>query len=140
MPKPKQCPKCGATSDEINNAKDMANLLGLDSDNHKKWMCRKCNHFFNNDEAELEACYDGKDFSKMTLSQIADVIIDDWRDISPPARKYVEALMNLGSINDMYGQDSAESIISYFLANAKKWRGPVAREVKKCLRKLLKKN
>ena len=141
MSEPKRCPKCGESSDGISNAFDMCEMMGIVRDGSiKEWMCGKCSYFFNGDEAELGAWYDGKDFSKMALSQIADVIIDDWRDIPPAAWKYAEAMMNLDNINDKYGQDDAKSITGYFLANAQKWRGPAAREIKKHLRRLLEEN
>jgi hypothetical protein len=38
----------------------------------------------------------------------------------------------------MYGQDSALSIIAYFLSNATTWRGDDARRLKAELREILK--
>lgn len=139
MSKPKECPKCKAGYDEINDAHEMSDALGLNSADVKKWMCSRCGHFFDDDEAVLGSWYDDADFSKMKLSQIADVIIDDWGSkLSPRAWPYVEAMMNLNSIDDRYGQDSAEGIVAYFLANAKQWHGLVAQKVKQCLRESLK--
>lgn len=138
MSKPKECPKCKASSDEVNNAHDMCDFLGLNLADVKKWMCGKCDYFFDDDEAVLESWYDNADFSKMKLNQIADVIIDDWESkLSPKAWPYVEAMMSLDSIDDECGQDSAESVVAYFLANAKQWRGPIAQKVKQYLRGLL---
>ncbi len=136
----RKCPKCKATSDEISNTQNMGNALGLNPADYKKWICGKCSYLFNDDEAVLESWYNDADFSKMKLSQIADIIMDDWRDINPYALTYVEAMMNLNDINDRYGQDDATSVVSYFLSNAKKWQGSLAREVKKHLRELLKIN
>ena len=138
MAKPKGCPKCKAPDDSILPAEEMNEGLGLNLPNIKKWLCDKCSYFFDDDEAELDVWYDGADFSKMKLSRIADVIIDDWEDdISPEAWPYVEAMMNLNDMHDNYGQDSAENVVAYFLSNAKKWQGPVAQRVKKYLRGLV---
>lgn len=141
MPKPKECPKCKAGSEEINNAEDMCNMFGLDPVDYKKWARSECGYLFDNDEAVLESWYSNSDFSKMKLSQIAAVIIDDWKDnISPNAWPYVEALMNLDGINDSYGQDDAKNVISFFLSNAREWQGVIARKIKKHLQKLLREN
>jgi hypothetical protein len=37
---------------------------------------------------------------------------------------------SLDEITDNYGQDSAESIVLYFLSNATTWRGETARRIK----------
>jgi len=58
--------------------------------------------------------------------------------LSVYARPYLEAMFSLGTIGEMYGADSARSIVAYFLANAQTWRGPVARRVKVELQELLK--
>ena len=138
MKEPKKCPKCGALQDEINNTEDMSNAFGLNPSDYKKWMCSRCSYLFNDDEAELEAWYDGKDFSKMKLSQIADVIISNWRDdISPRAWPYVEAMMNLDTMDDVYGSAPASSIVTHFLVNAGNWKTETAKKVKKVLRKML---
>jgi hypothetical protein len=54
------------------------------------------------------------------------------------AKPYLSAMASLNSINDNYGEDSAKSIVAYFLANATTWRGDKAREIKKELNALLK--
>ncbi len=139
MAKPKECPKCRATSDEINNTEEMARLLGINED-HKKWLCTRCGYGFDDDEAVTESWYYNADLSQMKLSQIADVVIDNWKSVSPNALPYLKAMMNLNDISDRYGQDDAISIISYFLSNAPKWQGSVARKVKKYLRELVNAN
>jgi len=54
------------------------------------------------------------------------------------ARPYIAAMAELETLADNYGQDSARSIVNYFLANAGTWRGEVARRVKKELNTMLK--
>ena len=51
---------------------------------------------------------------------------------------YIQAMHSLSDITDMYGMDSADYIIRYFLANAGTWRGEDARRIKAELRELLK--
>jgi hypothetical protein len=50
---------------------------------------------------------------------------------------YVDAMTSLHSIGDMYFADSGRSIVLYFLANAKTWRGPVAKRIKAELKAML---
>ncbi len=50
----------------------------------------------------------------------------------------LRAMGTLDSIDQDYGYDSGESIVLYFLSNAKTWRGDVARRVKAELKELVK--
>lgn len=72
------------------------------------------------------------------LYEIAGEVRSDWGKVSPYAVPYLNAMATLSSINDMYYADSARSVVSYFLANAGNWRGPVARRVKAELKALVK--
>ena len=137
MSQPKKCPKCGAEGEgNIMNVFDFAEMFGTNDRLEKEWFCPKCSYNFDDDEAEF--WYDNCDFSKMKLSQIADVIMDDWSDnITSYAWPYVEAMMNLKDINDTYGNDNAAGVVSYFLANAKGWQGETAKKVKAYLKKLV---
>lgn len=54
------------------------------------------------------------------------------------ARPYIIAMESLDSIDDFYMQDSARSIVLYFLANAATWRGDKARQIKEELKELTK--
>lgn len=51
---------------------------------------------------------------------------------------YLRAMGSLGSIDDMYGLDTARSIVLYFLSNAATWRGDDARRVRAELKGMLK--
>jgi hypothetical protein len=64
------------------------------------------------------------------LSEIAIEIRADWKKVYFGAVPYLDAMSQLSSINDVYGVDSADSIVQYFLANAATWRGETARRVK----------
>lgn len=71
------------------------------------------------------------------LHEIAVEISRDWRAPYFGAAPYLGAMMELDSIDDMYGCDSAASVVDYFLVNAQTWRGDVARRVKKELRDMV---
>jgi hypothetical protein len=73
------------------------------------------------------------------LHQIAYEIKKDWGNkINYAAKPYLDAMSCLDDINDMYGCDSADSIVRYFLSNASTWRGEVAKRIKSELKSMLK--
>lgn len=65
-----------------------------------------------------------------TLAAIAAEIETDWRKPYFGAVPYLDAMRSLDAITDNYYQDSAESIVLYFLSNATTWRGDTARRIK----------
>ncbi len=76
-----------------------------------------------------------------SLSVIAQEIRKDWKATSKNgiyfgAVPYLDAMAQLNSIEDMYGLDTAYSVIAYFLANATSWKGETARNIKKELKKI----
>jgi len=75
---------------------------------------------------------------RMSLSEIAQVVYDDWHPVNYAAKPYLEAMSTLNSIKDNYMMDSGSSIVAYFLSNAQSWKGEVAKAVKKELNKRLK--
>lgn len=70
------------------------------------------------------------------LSTIAAEIRQDWKKPYFGAVPYIDAMHNLDSLADKYGEDSAKTIVIYFLANATTWRGETARRVKAELKQL----
>lgn len=64
------------------------------------------------------------------ITDIAIEIVSDWRPLAFEAAPYVRAMLDLATIRDYYGADSAEEVVLRFLTNAGKWHGPVARRVK----------
>jgi len=68
------------------------------------------------------------------LHEIAREIRTDWKPVDYAAKPYLEAMSNLDDVNDKYGEDSARSLVNYFLVNAGKWKGDVAKRVKAELR------
>ncbi len=78
------------------------------------------------------------DYSKMSISKIAEIIAKDWKNVYFGAKPYLSAMFSLGSITDNYGMDSGKSVVLYFLSNATTWRGPVAKAIKAELNKRIK--
>lgn len=72
-----------------------------------------------------------------SLCTIAKDIHEDWKNISPYAKPYLDAMATLSNINNMYGYDTGRSVVLYFLANAQGWRGEKARAIKQELKDLL---
>jgi len=72
------------------------------------------------------------------ISSIAKEIKWNWRNVYFGAVPYLDAMMSLDSIDEMYFEDSAKSVVLYFLANASTWRGDIARRIKKELNELVK--
>lgn len=65
-----------------------------------------------------------------TISDIAATIFSDWKNVSPHARPYLDAMLDLLTIKDQYGADSGYSIVAYFLANSSGYRGDNAKMIK----------
>ncbi len=72
------------------------------------------------------------------LSEIAKIIRADWKNVHYTAKPYLSAMETLDSINDHFFEDSARSIVCYFLGNAHSWKGETAKAVKQKLNDLLK--
>lgn len=70
------------------------------------------------------------------LHVIAREIRADWKNPSPYAMPYIEAMETLTDIRDAYWHDSAHEVVIRFLCNASGWRGNKAREVKAELKAL----
>jgi hypothetical protein len=79
--------------------------------------------------------------SKRPIHEIAAEIKTIWsrqgNGVNFAARPYLEAMFSLGTTNDQYGQDSADSIVRYFLSNATSFRGDDARRLKAELKAML---
>jgi len=71
------------------------------------------------------------------LNEIAADIRKTWTKVYFGAVPYLDAMRSMGEIDDNFGMDSGRSIVTYFLSNAKTWRGEDARRVKAELKKML---
>jgi hypothetical protein len=76
--------------------------------------------------------------SELTVSDIAHAIAKDWKNISPYAADYLNAMKDIKDIDSAYYSDSAKSVILYFLVNANTYRGENARAYKTLLKKMVK--
>jgi hypothetical protein len=72
------------------------------------------------------------------LREIALDIKGNWPRPYFGAVPYINAMLQLGTIHDMYGAESGKTIVLYFLANAGTWRGEAARKVKAELKEMIK--
>jgi len=73
---------------------------------------------------------------KRSIRSIALDIRREWIKVNYAAKPYLDAMMELNSINDKYGLDNARSIILYFLSNASSFRGERAKALKAELKAL----
>jgi hypothetical protein len=71
------------------------------------------------------------------ISTIAREIRRDWQKPYFGAVPYLDAMFGLETLDDRYFQDSAKSIICYFLSNASSWRGETAKRIKKELKDMV---
>ncbi len=76
--------------------------------------------------------------SGMKIREIAQFIIDDWSKQGPVPKTYLEPMLSVNTLDDMYGTDSGSSVVSYFISNASRWNGDIAKVTKKYLINLLK--
>ena len=72
---------------------------------------------------------------RMSISDIAGLVSDDWKNVNYGAKPYLDAMYSLHNVSDMYGMDTGTSVVAYFLSNASSWRGDVAKAVKKELQR-----
>jgi hypothetical protein len=73
-----------------------------------------------------------------TIAQIAAEIQANWKPVNYAAAPYLSAMHSLTDKESMYGLDSAQSIVAYFLCNASTFRGEVARRTKAELKSIVK--
>lgn len=71
------------------------------------------------------------------LCDIAREITNDWKKPYFGAVPYLGAMAELVYMHDHYGYDDARSIVRYFLANARAWRGETAKRIKAELKEML---
>ena len=75
--------------------------------------------------------------SKMSIKDIAQFIIDDWSKTDKVPKNYLEPMLKIKTLNEMYGADTAYSVVVYFLSNASRWKGFNAKVTKQYLKTLL---
>lgn len=72
------------------------------------------------------------------LYAIAREVRADWENVNYAAAPYLAAMFQLSSVDENFYEDSAPSVVRYFLANANTWRGETARRVKAELKDMIK--
>lgn len=78
-----------------------------------------------------------EDLKSKPIYELASLIRQDWQKVYFGAEPYISAMYQMSSVDDQYGFDSGKDIVLRFLCNASTWRGEVAREVKKELKRRL---
>jgi hypothetical protein len=73
-----------------------------------------------------------------SIAHIALDIRKAWPKPYFGAVPYLNAMLSLDAMTNMYGCDSADSVVAYFLSNATTWRGADARRIKAELNAMLK--
>jgi hypothetical protein len=73
---------------------------------------------------------------KRSIRSIALDIRREWIKVNYAAKPYLDAMLELNSINDKYYNDSAKSVVLYFLSNAASFRGERAKVLKAELKAL----
>lgn len=75
---------------------------------------------------------------KRALYEIASEIKALWKKPYFGAVPYIQAMLELNSVNDKYMFEDGRSIVQYFLANAATFRGEDAKRIKAELKQHLK--
>lgn len=70
------------------------------------------------------------------IYSVANDILDNWKRPYFGALPYIRAMLTLTDLDDNYGHDDARTILVYFLANSRTWRGPDARRIKAEIKQL----
>jgi len=77
-------------------------------------------------------------FAPRPLYVIAQEIRNYWPNVYFGAVPYLNAMATMDSVHSDYGCDSGESIVRYFICNAKGWRGETAKRIKAELKAMVK--
>jgi fumarylacetoacetate (FAA) hydrolase family protein len=74
-----------------------------------------------------------------SINSIAGDVIAAWGadKIYFGAKPYLLAMLDISSADDKYGQDDARSIVRYFLANARTFKGERAKALKAELKTII---
>ena len=73
------------------------------------------------------------------IREIAKEIRSSWKNIGYAAKPYLDAMMYIEKVDDMYVYEKAGSVVTGFLTNATHWRGDIARRIKTELKEILNK-
>lgn len=84
--------------------------------------------------------YSADELKSLTIAELAEIAGRDLKPVGTAAyaKPYLDAMYSIRSINDMYGLDTAYSIVAYFVSNTGSWRGETARLIKAELKNRMK--
>jgi hypothetical protein len=71
------------------------------------------------------------------LYEVAEDIKQNWPEVYFGAVPYLKAMAQMDDVDEPYGLDSGRSIVLYFLANSRGFKGPDARRIKAELKQML---
>lgn len=71
------------------------------------------------------------------LFEIANEIAEKWSKVNYAAAPYLDAMFDLNTVHDYYGDDRGDMIVAYFLSTARTWRGEDAKRIKAELRAMI---
>ena len=75
---------------------------------------------------------------KRPIYEIAADIRRNWAKVNYAAAPYLDAMDSINDINDMFYADTAKSVVAYFLANARAFKGEDAKRIKAELKEMAK--
>lgn len=73
-----------------------------------------------------------------SIAAISAEIRSDWKDVTPEAKPYLEAMACIDRLTDRFELDTGRTIVAQFLINARRWKGDRAKRIKTELRDMLK--
>lgn len=73
---------------------------------------------------------------KRAICDIAKEIKITWKNVYFAAVPYLDAMLELETLDDVFGVESADHIVTRFLGAASYWRGEDARRIKQELKNL----
>jgi hypothetical protein len=118
------------------NLKDCTNKI---NSIHTVTLAEKLNLYFTKDTFLITTKTNKmQTINSRPVYRIAQDILNDWTAPYFGARPYLAAMLTINNELENYGQDTAKSIILYFLSNASSYRGSKAKELKNELKTLIK--
>ena len=78
------------------------------------------------------------DIKDKPIWHIARLIRKNWAKPKYSAVPYINAMLQIESVDGMFGADTSRDVVTRFLINASGWRGEAAREIKAELKRRIK--
>ena len=81
---------------------------------------------------------DQLELASRNIAGIARLIRANWPKPKYSAVPYINAMLQIESVDGMFGADTSRDVVTRFLINASGWRGEAAREIKAELKRRIK--